>query len=195
MYEVELKFPLADPQPVVERLTAWGAVPREAVDQCDVYFRHPQRDFAATDEALRIRSVGGKNCVTYKGPVVDSQTKTRREIEVGLTDGPESGRQFSEILVHLGFQPVRSVNKRRSAWRLAWQDRDFEIALDDVTGLGTFIEIETLAGEAERADAREAILAIAARLELSHPERTSYLGLLLERDTRHASDSRFCPTD
>jgi adenylate cyclase, class 2 len=188
MYEVELKFPLADPQPVVERLTAWGAVPRAAVDQCDVYFRHPQRDFAVTDEAFRIRSVGGKNCVTYKGPVVDSQTKTRREIEVGLADGPEASRQFSEILVHLGFQPVRSVKKRRSAWRLAWQNRNFEIALDDVTGLGTFIEIETLAGEAERAEARDAILAIAARLELSRPERTSYLGLLLERDTRHASD-------
>jgi adenylate cyclase class 2 len=191
MFEVELKFPLADPQPVFERLAAWGASPQAAAEQCDVYFRHPVRDFAATDEALRVRSVGQQNCVTYKGPVVDSQTKTRREIEVSLADGLEACRQFTEILTCLGFQPVRRVQKRRAPWRLVWQNRDFEVALDDVTDLGTFIEIETLADEAERAAARDTILALAARLELSNPERRSYLGMLLERDaSTNAPQSR-----
>lgn len=182
MYEVELKFRLADSQPVIKRIAAWGALPRGPVDQCDVYFRHPQRDFAATDEALRVRSVGTDHCVTYKGPVVDSRTKMRREIEVALSGGPDCGSQFSELLVCLGFQPVRSVRKRRSAWNLAWQSRNFEIALDEVDGLGGFIEIETLAGESERAEACEAILALAGQLGLSSPERTSYLALLLARD-------------
>jgi adenylate cyclase, class 2 len=183
MYEVELKFPLPHSQPVVDRLAAWGALPQPAVEQCDVYFRHPVRDFAVTDEAFRVRLAGEKNCVTYKGPVVDSQTKTRREIEVPLADGAEANRQFTEILVSLGFQPVRSVHKRRAPWRLVWQSRDFEIALDDVVDLGTFVEIETQAIEADRTAARDAILALATRLELSQPERKSYLALLLERDT------------
>ena len=51
MYEVELKFPLADLKPVLARLLECGAVPHEAVEQSDVYFRHPQRDFGQTDEA------------------------------------------------------------------------------------------------------------------------------------------------
>jgi len=61
MYEVELKFPLADPQPVVARLLEWGAQRSDAIEQTDLYFRHPSRDFEQTDEALRLRSSGSAN--------------------------------------------------------------------------------------------------------------------------------------
>ncbi|HTI51012.1 MAG TPA: class IV adenylate cyclase [Planctomycetaceae bacterium] len=182
MYEVELKFPLADPQPVLDRLVAWGAESGGTVEQCDVYFRHPQRDFGQTDEALRVRSAGEFNCVTYKGPVVDSHTKTRREIEVLIADGADAASHFSEILGLLGFQPVRSVRKKRSLWHLVWQNRQFEIAVDDVVDLGPFLEIETQSDEAGRAAASRTVLTLAAGLGLSEPEPTSYLGLLLARD-------------
>lgn len=182
MYEVELKFPLPDPAAARRRLVEWGAEPRPAVDQVDVYFRHPGRDFAKTDEALRIRSVGEENCVTYKGPVVDSRTKTRREIEVPIAGGADAAGRFAEILTALGFQPVRGVRKKRSAWSFERSGREFEIALDEVADLGTFLEIETLADEAERTEAGDAIVQLAAELGLSGPERRSYLCLLLERD-------------
>lgn len=182
MFEVELKFSVTDRQPIIDRLVRLGASPLEELEQRDVYFRHPMRDFAATDEALRLRSVNGRHCVTYKGPVIDAHTKTRREIEVLLAEGDEVDRQFSEILGHLGFLPVRSVQKHRTPWHLIWHNRDFEVALDDVADLGTFVEIETIAAEPDRATARDAILALATRLQLSAPERNSYLGLLLARD-------------
>ena len=44
----------------------------------------PCRDFAQTDEALRIRTVGDTSFVTYKGPKLDATTKTRRELELPL---------------------------------------------------------------------------------------------------------------
>lgn len=182
MYEVELKFRLIDPRPVIDQLVKWGAAQRAPVEQRDVYFRHPQRDFAQTDEALRVRSVGEEHLVTYKGPVIDSRTKTRREIEVALANGTETDRTFSEILQCLGFEPVRCVKKLRTVWALTQGSREFEIALDDVTDLGTFLEIETLAGESERAEARDAILALAGALKQSSPEPKSYLALLLNRD-------------
>jgi adenylate cyclase class 2 len=182
MYEVELKFPLADPGPALSRLVEWGAESGGTIEQCDVYFRHPQRDFGQTDEALRVRSAGEFNCVTYKGPVLDSLTKTRREIEVPLAEGAEAATRFSEILVQLGFLPVRSVQKKRSLWHLVWQDRQFEIAVDDVADLGPFLEIETQSDDAGRVAAGQAILALAAALNLPQPERTSYLGMLLARD-------------
>lgn len=189
MFEVELKFSVTDRQPIIDRLARLGASPLAELEQRDIYFRHPLRDFAATDEALRLRSANGRHCVTYKGPVVDTRTKTRREIEVSLAEGGDVDRLFAEILESLGFQPVRSVLKRRSPWRLVWEHRDFEVALDEVADLGMFVEIETIASEGDRDLARDAILGLAARLELYEPERNSYLGLLLARDASRGPGS------
>lgn len=182
MYEVELKFRLTDPQSLRQRLAECGAIAAGTLAQSDRYFRHPARDFAVTDEALRLRSTGQANCVTYKGPVVDRHTKTRRELEVPLADGREAADRFTEILQALGFEPVRLVRKQRQAWDLQRQSRRFEIALDEVTGLGTYAEIETLADEQDRDAARNAVLEMAAELGLSTPERRSYLALLLAQD-------------
>lgn len=179
-YEVELKFPLADPGPVVGLLAAWGVQPEQPLMQCDQYFGHPLRDFAKTDEAFRIRSVGEINFATYKGPVVDSQTKSRREIEVGLECGAAAALQFGEMLVMLGFRPVGTVRKKRVAYRFPWEGRNYEVALDDVESLGAFVEIETLADESQRNDARDGILNLAHRLGLpGTSERRSYLEMTL----------------
>ena len=56
--EVEQKFPVADLAQIAARLTALGAPPGEPGCEEDCYYRHPARDFAQTDEALRIRCVG-----------------------------------------------------------------------------------------------------------------------------------------
>lgn len=181
MYEVELKFPLADVEPVVERLVASGAHSAPPVEQFDFYFNHPARDFAETDEALRIRTIGDRHNITYKGPVIDSRTKTRREIEISIGDG-DARDKFAEVLTLLGFRPVREVRKVRRQYHLIWRNRDFEVAVDQVAGLGTFVEVETLAAESDRQAAVAAILALAAELGLTAPERKSYLCLLLEKN-------------
>jgi adenylate cyclase class 2 len=183
MYEVELKFPLNDAESVKRQLAALGAEPQAPQQQTDLYFNHPARDFGQTDEALRVRSMGDRHLVTYKGPIVDSQTKTRREIEIPLA-GNDAGRQFGEILRLLSFRPVREVSKRRQTYQCSWQSRPFEIALDEVAGLGHFVEIETQANEAERAAAVNSILALASQFQLGKPEKRSYLCLLLEQDVK-----------
>lgn len=184
MYEVELKFPLIDAMPVIRRLVELGAKPQPLVQQTDLYFNHPARDFEQTDEALRIRSMGNRHLVTYKGPIVDSQTKTRREIEISL-GGDDAAAQFGEILRLLSFRAVREVRKKRQPYQCTWQDRAFEVALDDVAGLGQFVEIETQADEAGRTAAVEAILAFASQFRLGQPEKRSYLCLLLEMDRKN----------
>ncbi|MGE5191970.1 MAG: class IV adenylate cyclase [Deltaproteobacteria bacterium] len=180
MYEVELKFPLADPAAFVGRLAACGASQGPAVSQADLYFNHPSRDFKETDEAFRIRTVDDRPCVTYKGPVVDSQTKTRREIEVALA-GDQAREKFAEILRLLGFRAVREVRKRRQTYFLVWQGREFEIAVDEVQELGVFAEIETLSDEPGRLAAVTAILSLVSQFQLPPPERQSYLSLLLAK--------------
>ena len=78
--EVEQKFRAAHSPELLARLQRLGATIEEPIEQIDQYFAHPVRDFAQTDEALRIRRVGDLNFVTYKGPKLDSTTKTRREL-------------------------------------------------------------------------------------------------------------------
>src|SRR5262245_2449607 len=84
MVEVEQKFRDVDFAVLERRLRELGAVEGKQREEADHYFNAPDRDFARTDEALRIRRIGSANCVTYKGPKRDLQTKTRTEIEVPL---------------------------------------------------------------------------------------------------------------
>ena len=181
-YEVELKFPLADAAGMQARLEALGAVRGAVQTQCDQYFAHPVRDFAETDEALRIRSIGEENRITYKGPIIDKATKTRHESELTFQSGAEGAEQLAQIWVQLGFRRVRKVKKSRQLFRLRWKERDLEICLDRVDELGEFLEIETLADEAEKAVAQQTILSLAAELQLTTPEQRSYLEMLLESD-------------
>jgi adenylate cyclase class 2 len=181
MYEVELKFPLTDPVSFRRRLAACGARPGPTIEQSDLYFNHPIRDFGQTDEAFRVRVSDGRGFVTYKGPLVDPQTKTRREIEVPLGSDDGAGK-FAEILKLLGFRAVREVKKRREQHHLTWQGRDFEVVIDEVVDLGVFAEFETLADEVGRPAATNAILALVSHFQLPSPERRSYLALLLARN-------------
>lgn len=177
--EVEQKFAVGDARAVERKLIELGGRPADEVRQVDLYFAHPARDFAQTDEALRIRRVGAQNYVTYKGPKLDRTTKTRREIELDLAGGDDGFRDFANLLEALGFRPVAEVRKRRRAIELSWQEHDVEAALDEVEQLGTFVELEITADEGTAAAARSCLAALAQRLGLSQNERRSYLELLL----------------
>ena len=193
MYEVELKFPLEDSREILSLLAELGADFRAPVEQIDRYFNHPSRDFRVTDEAFRIRSVGDSNCLTYKGPVLDRSTKMRREIEIAIEDGQVPANQMAEMWVQLGFRHVRDVCKVRTPGSLVWLDRRFELALDSVPNVGTFLEIELVVAESGRDAARDAILGLAARLKLNQPERRSYLELILAVDQAGDSQAETSP--
>ncbi len=181
-YEVELKFRLTDNDLVIARLGDFGAVRGAVQNQVDRYFAHPVRDFAVTDEALRIRSIGDENRVTYKGPVIDTATKTRHESELTFQSGPAAAEQFARIWEQLGFRQVRVVRKSRQLYACRRHGRNLEICLDQVDGLGAFLEIETLADETDKVAAQQTILSVAGELQLSEPEQRSYLEMLLEGD-------------
>jgi adenylate cyclase class 2 len=178
--EVEQKHRIDDLGALVSELKKRGVSVGPAVTQVDRYFAHPARDFAKTDEALRIRTVGVRSFVTYKGPKLDAITKTRRELELPLAETDGDGQQFAELLEALGFRPVASVRKSRRTFHLQARGREVEGALDEVEGVGTFAELELLADDAGVEEARETIRALADELKLGASERRSYLEMLLE---------------
>ena len=152
-----------------------------SVVQSDQYFAHPARDYAQTDEALRIRTVAGGSFVTYKGPKLDATTKTRRELELPLAETDADGSQFAELLAALGFTPVETVRKTRREFRITHDGREVHGALDSVDGVGTFVELELSADDASLDAARRVITALADQLQLGASERRSYLELLLAK--------------
>jgi adenylate cyclase class 2 len=181
-FEVELKFPVDDLDELRRRLAERGASGGVPVEQADLYLRHPGRDFAATNEAFRLRRVGDANALTYKGPKLDGPTKTREEIEVRFASGPEPAAAMSRLLDRLGFAAVAEVVKRREAHQLTFAGRRMEVVLDEVRDLGTFAEVETLArGAEDLPEAQAAVTGLAAALGLGEAEPRSYLRMLLER--------------
>ncbi len=180
-YEVEQKYRYEPNSNLRQRLDDLKAEWHSPCQQCDVYYAHPARDFADTDEALRIRSVGAQNFVTYKGPKIDRTTKTRQEIELPLAPGAVGAEQFGQLLAALGFRVVAEVRKQRHAADIAWEGHRFEAALDDVETVGHFAELEILAEQAELDVARTSLASLASKLGLSDVERRSYLEMQLEK--------------
>lgn len=182
--EIEQKFPIDNVDDFLQRLERLGAEEKAAVQQRDTYYNHPARDFRTTDEALRIRRTGDGAVLTYKGPKRDSEVKTRPEIELPLAE-PQS---WPELLEALGFREVATVAKSRRRFGLARGSFDLELVIDQVEGVGQFAEVEIVAEEAEMDAARDAIRDMAAELNLSEPERRSYLSMLLARASADAAD-------
>jgi adenylate cyclase class 2 len=185
--EIEMKFPLADFRLLQTKLRDRKArrVQLRALHEEDHYFNAPDRDFAQTDEALRLRRIGSANFVTYKGPKRDLQTKTRTEIEVPIKSGKSAAEDFSRLLRNLGYKDVAVVRKDRWLFRLA-NEQGFavEICLDEVADLGKFAELEILAPASKLEAARSVLLSLATELGLAGSERRSYLEMLLSRSAK-----------
>ena len=165
MLEVELKFHLLDEAALRRELAQFAIDWQPAEEQVDCYFNHPARDFAQTDEAVRLRQMGNENVITYKGPKLDPTTKTRREIELPIVQGKEGLVQFGQLLEVLSFRRVAEVRKLRTTGKFTWQRWPVEVALE----------------ESDLPAARSAILKLATRLNLTEQERRGYLEMLLSK--------------
>jgi len=179
-YEVELKFPVPDFRAFSQKLSDQAVLISPAQEEIDLYLAHPSRDFAKTDEALRLRRKGDANYVTYKGPKIDATSKTRREIELPLGPGAVSLASWTALLEAVGFRPAAEVRKSRRKATIPWQGREVEASLDEVDGVGTFVEFELQAEQSGVEAARNCIQSLAQSLGLTQGERRSYLELLLE---------------
>jgi len=181
MLEIENKYRVSDWEAVRSILASWDAVADPVRKDTDHYFNAPDRDFAETDEAFRIRRIGSRNLLTYKGPKRDYAVKIRTEHEVELTSGSETAATMVKILAGLGYRPVAVVSKSREVFHFTRLGRTWEACLDDVGQVGKFVELETLAEEAELESARTLLLQVAGELGLDALERSSYLQLLLKQ--------------
>ncbi|MCJ7443830.1 MAG: class IV adenylate cyclase [Methanotrichaceae archaeon] len=169
MIEIEVKAKAGSD--MLAKIKATGAVFLATETHRDVYFSSPLRDFKKTDEALRIRIKEAGAWLTYKGPKLDLKTKSRKEIAVKIED-PVA---MEQLLISLGFLPYAEVKKKRTKYALD----ELVFSLDEVEGLGAFLEVET-SGENDWMLRREKVLRILDHFGLESI-RKSYLELLDEQ--------------
>ncbi len=167
-HEIEIKAYCNSLDEVSEKLQAMGAEFKETLVERDLYFNHPSRDFAETDEAFRIRMCNEKVQITYKGPKIGKKVKARLEYETAIGDFDTARSIFNS----LGFRESGIVAKKRELYKY----EDFTIVLDRIEGLGDFVEIEKI-GEVSDEIENE-LLDFANKLNLDRFEKRSYLELL-----------------
>lgn len=180
MIEVEVKLPIPDPEGVKNRILEEGFKEQRFIEERDTYFDNARGDIRANGEALRVRET--KDCrtgkkqaqINYKGKKLDTQTMTRRELETGVEDGAVC----REILQAIGYSPAEpEVIKIRTML----QKDSVTACLDNVRGLGDFLELEILVEREEKKDAALGqIKDILNSLgyQVSDTVQTSYLSML-----------------
>ena len=157
--------------------------------ETDTYMNGIGRNFAKTDEALRVRetknATEGRSLafVAYKGPKLDEVSMTRKELEVQVADAAVA----QELLGHLGFPVVLRVSKHRHQFSRCLPDSgSISLCLDHLEGIGHYLELEQIIEDSEdsegHGEALENIFACLRELGVSEAsmERRSYLEILLQ---------------
>ena len=172
MIEAELKAALlpAQAKALPDALRALGFTEAGTVQETDLYLNGNDRDFRRTDEALRLRTVqtlpegGAQTLITYKGPKLETSV--------------EDFETMKKLLLSLGYRAAFTVKKTRRSFTRGAQT----VCLDDVDGLGDYMELEELVpDEAARSAAVASLLSLLDTLgvERGALTRRSYLELLM----------------
>jgi adenylate cyclase, class 2 len=132
--EFEVKFQIAKPQRLRERILSLGADSQGRTFERNLCFDTPGGALKRRGRLLRLRQDAGVH-LTYKAPPEDDQqeVKVYREIELSL----DSFGAMAAVLTELGFRPVKTYEK----WRETFTSGEIHFCLDEMP-FGHFLEIE-----------------------------------------------------
>ncbi|KKM85693.1 hypothetical protein LCGC14_1286520 [marine sediment metagenome] len=195
MIEVEIKVRISDPELIRKKFEESGGSFQFSLLHEDTYFNMPKglRDFAISDEALRLRkSVEFKPSnekvnrkinyyLTYKGKKLNTSTKTREEIDLTV----ESLEKMRRILRILGFQEIMTVRKERELYNFDFRGYNILALIDFLPILNQyFIEVEYLAGSKDQIEvSQEVLFDFLHNLEIQKEDsiKKSYLELVMDK--------------
>jgi len=134
--ETEIKLRVADKAAVLQRICDVGyaeSVPR--VFEANTLYDTRDQQLRGREMLLRLREVGGKHVITWKGPGIAGPHKSRPEIETTVG----SAETMAGIFHQLGFDPMFRYEKYRTEFR--HPDKDGVITFDE-TPIGDYLELE-----------------------------------------------------
>lgn len=141
-YELEAKVEVDNLDVLEAKLKSLGAELVGRWRETDRFFDFPDQRLKKADSALRLREradQAGTNdqwTLTFKGPKHPGRFKYRRELELKLN--AEQPHTVEAILTAIGAEEFISYIKHRRTLNY----RDCVIELDELEGIGRFIEVE-----------------------------------------------------
>jgi predicted adenylyl cyclase CyaB len=163
MTEIEIKAHIPSIQPYFERAARIpGAATPKYVLKKDVYYLHDQLGPEQSEFRLRIEN-GSTAIVTRKQKHLDGDMEVNREIEFHVSD-PEA---FDQYVQSMGFR-IR-VEKEKKGFTIRVGEHEL-IELVEVSGLGSFAELEILSPSSdpqEIAKARKRLYELLDALHIS----------------------------
>lgn len=181
MLEIEQKFELVSFKEIEQVLASRKVVLGMEEHEVDHYLNAPDRDFAKTGEAFRIRRIGNFNYLTFKGPKLNAEVKVRKEIEIPIPQGEQGFQDHLSLFLALGYKFVAKVCKKRRTFDISSEGLIIKLCLDEVETLGCFAEVEIVAKEEESVRASELVKKTAKEYGLEKVQPKSYLGMVLEK--------------
>lgn len=149
--EIEIKLKVKNKEAVRDKLLELGAISKGVSANIDHYFTVKHRDFMKTKECLRVRELPEKNIsmLTYKPATTkkmeDAGFMWKDEMEMEVEDG----MLMAKILECLDCRKLATVHKVREKFVL----RGFNVVMDELKGVGYFMEIEMMGEEVVEAEA------------------------------------------
>lgn len=141
--EIEVKFPVPDPQELQSRLPHLGfALETPRTFEHNTLYDTVARDLRQRRQILRLRTYGDLCTLTHKRMpenADDSQYKTRIETETLVGDC----KALAEVFHQIGYLPVFVYEKFRTEWSrpAPGSDHPAHLVVDE-TPIGTFAELE-----------------------------------------------------
>jgi adenylate cyclase, class 2 len=163
MREIEIKLKAKDLGEVEKRLIEKGCVLSESIFQHDTIYSRAgsNQEYASAKEGdiiMRIRRM--KDYAQFNLKQQKSSEMDNLEYETKVED-PEA---INQILNALGYVPTIEVKKMRRKGKMG----EFEVCLDQVEQLGTFVELEKLTDDkADPAAVREELFTVLESIGLS----------------------------
>ncbi|WP_261570118.1 class IV adenylate cyclase [Frankia gtarii] len=176
--EVEVKYQVADPAPLIAALAEHGFHLSDVATQDDQAYAQPGWEYGMSKIGVafaRLRTQGDLHVFTVKKPVDNDLSCLEYETQVADRDA------MHQAVLCMGFVPtVRIVKQRRTARR-----GQVVVCLDDVLHAGIFVEFERIVGPEESAVDIQAELDSFARSLVSGLERTTQTYDSLVRDRQY----------
>ena len=178
MREIELKFKIKDKDELLNRLDSLDCKIGELIEQKDTIYVNDLNNIESLEGSvwLRVRKEQDNIELNYKKQ--SSKKQESKEIEFGL-DSYEKAKHFLE---ELGYKKWVEVNKKRRYSKYL----KYNLCIDEVEGLGFFIEIELLVDEKDKNDYIDELMSVAKVLELDKQDiiNSHYDTMIYELDLR-----------
>jgi len=171
--EVEARVKVNNLEEIKEKLIGLGAEFYKEKTQTDSIFKKKGDELKPQgpgDFILRIRE-SDKTFLTFKALTETTGAWVEHETEI------QNAEETKAILLKLGFAKALSMTKNRLSGKLD----DFELCLDDVKELGTYMEIALDSSDEKKA--REDILKLLNKLGFDENQivHKGYVAMLFER--------------